>query len=53
MSARSALQILPIKDEYNFLSPNFLTTDLCYSFTNFWFDILLTPLPADFLSKNY
>ena len=62
ISARSAPQILSLKDEYAFLFSNFLIIGLCNFSTNCWFYLIssLIPLPvtdlpaseANFLSKN-
>ena len=62
ISARSAPQILSLKDEYTFLFSNFLIIGLCNFSTNCWFYLIsfLIPLPvtdlpaseANFLSKN-
>ena len=52
ISARSATQILSIKDECAFLFPNFPLIGLCNSSANFLFGIFsfLIPLPEVFLS---
>ena len=54
MSARSAPQILFLKDGYTFRFSKFLIISLCNSSANSWFDItsLLKLLPEDFLLKN-
>ena len=54
ISARSAPQILSIKDDCTFLFLNFLVIGLCNSSANSLLEIsfFLIPLPEDFLSKN-
>ena len=54
ISARSASQILSIKDKCTFLFLKFLIIGLCNSSANCWSEIFsfLVPLPEVFLSKN-
>ena len=55
ISARSAVQVLPVKDECLFHFSNVLLTGLCNSSGNTWFGIitLLMARPKDSLSKNH
>ena len=50
ISARSAPQILPFKDEYTLRFSSFVIIGLCNSSANCWFCI--TAPPEDFLSEN-
>ena len=54
ISARSALEILSIKDVYTFRFLNFQIIGLCNSSTNSLYEIFsfLIPLPGIILSKN-
>ena len=54
MSTKSALQILPLKDEDTFCFSNLLIIGLCNSSAKSWFDIisLLTASPEVFYWKT-
>ena len=54
ISARSAQQLLSLKDGYTFGFSNFLMVDLCNSSAYYWLDIISVLIPPleNLLSKN-